>query len=191
MGKLKKILIIFLIFIVGVVSLYLVALKFFEKALPGEITFEPKEPEEETSKIKIDYPALDFELLNFEGEKVKLSDYKDKMMILFFWTTWNPAAQDQLVILESYYQEIKDREDIVLLAINNQEDESVVFNFIRRGKYDLPVLLDEDGKVGELYEISTLPATYFINQEGKVKETHIGILNKEEIKEKVEKLYLK
>ena len=186
----KKVLIIFLIFIIGVFSVYFVISQFFKGIAPAEITFEPEE--EATQELqKIDYSAPGFALFNIEGEEVKFSDYKDKIILLSFWTTWNPAALDQLVILESYYQEIKEKEDIVLFTINNQEDKSVVSNFIRRGEYALPVLLDEDGEIGQLYKISTLPATYFINQEGKVKEIYTGVLSKEEINKKVERLYQK
>ena len=194
MGKFKKTLIVSIIFIIGVLSLYLIASQFLGKTPSSEITFGSEEEvtEEEMSKIKrIDYLAPDFKLLNIEGEEIKLSDYQNKIIVLAFWTTWNPATQDELVILESYYQEIKDKEDIVLLTVNNLEDKSVVSNFIRRGKYVLPVLLDKDGEVGELYGISILPATFFINQEGKVKEMYVGVLNKEEVENKVEKLYLK
>jgi len=188
-GGFKKSLITFLIFIIGVFLIYFIVSQFFEKISSEEVTFET-EKEEMTKDQKIDYSAPVFELSNIEGEKVKLSDYIDKMIVLTFWTTWNSAAQDQLVILESYYQEIKDSEDVVLITINNQEDKNVVSNFIRRGEYILPVLLDEDGAVGELYGIGVLPATYFINQERKVKEVYIGILNKEEIRDKVGRLYL-
>jgi len=188
-GGFKKSLTTFLIFIIGVFLIYFIVSQFFEKISSEEVTFET-EKEEMTKDQKIDYSAPVFELSNIEGEKVKLSDYIDKMIVLTFWTTWNSAAQDQLVILESYYQEIKDSEDVVLITINNQEDKNVVSNFIRRGEYILPVLLDEDGAVGELYGIGVLPATYFINQERKVKEVYIGILNKEEIRDKVGRLYL-
>lgn len=190
----RKTLIIFSIFIAGIILLYLTSLQFFKKAPQEEAAFEAFEPKngattEEAAEVqKIDYLAPDFELLNAAGEKARLGDHKDKIVVLTFWTTWNPAAKDELAILESYYLEIKNREDVVLLTINNQEDKSVVSNFIGRGEYGLPVLLDEDGKAGELYGISTLPATYFIDKGGRVKEIYIGILNKEEIKNRVEKL---
>lgn len=191
--EIKLSLIIFSVLIVGVVLIYLTAVQFFREVPPKEIVIELEEERVETEKMaevkKIDYLAPDFELPNLEGEKVKLSDYRNKNIILNFWTTWNSAAKDQIVIFESYYQEIKDRKDLVLLAVNSQEHKSVVGGFIRRGQYTLPVLLDEDGRVGELYKIGTLPSTYFINPEGKVKEIYIGVLNKEEIKNKIERLY--
>jgi len=187
--EIKMILMTFSILIIGVFLIYLIANQFF-KGTSEEITFEPKRTETAEGKAT-DYPAPGFELPNLEGKAVKLSDYRDKNVILTFWTTWNPAAQDQIVVLESYYQEIKDKTDISLFAVDNQEDKSVVSNFIRRGGYILPVLLDESGKAGESYKINTLPATYFINQAGKVEEIYIGVLSKEEIISKVEHLYQK
>lgn len=187
-----KIVLILITLIFGVALIYLLIAQFFKEP-PKEIIFESEKTTEPTESKKIDYLAPDFKLSNIEGEKVELSDYKDKNIVLTFWTTWNTAAKDQLVILESYYQEISAQgvNDIILLTINNQEDKSVASNFIRRGGYNLPILLDEDGEVGELYKINTLPATYFINQKRMVKEIYIGVLNIEEIKNKVERLYIK
>jgi peroxiredoxin len=191
MKRFIKLLAIPLILIAGTVLIYLAVSQFFKKEPKEEITIGPgEETLKEISEIKkADYLAPDFELLNIQEEKVKLSDFENKIIVLTFWTTWNPAAQDQIAILESYFQEIKESKDIVLLTINNLEDKSIVSNFIKRGDYVLKVLLDEKGEVGESYKISALPATYFINQEGKVKETYIGILSKEEIKNRVEGLY--
>ncbi|MDO8264960.1 MAG: TlpA disulfide reductase family protein [Candidatus Parcubacteria bacterium] len=188
--KIRIILIIILILIIGAVLIYFIAAGFFSGS-SEKITFGISETEEIPENKIIDYISPDFELPDIEGKKIKLGDYKGKNIILTFWTTWNPAAQDQIAVLERYYQRIKNEKDVLLLTINNQEDKSVVSGFIRRGEYTLPVLLDSNGKVGELYKISALPATYFINQEGRVKEIYIGVLNEEEIKNKVGQLYQK
>jgi len=108
---------------------------------------------------------------------------------LVFWTTWNPAAQDQIAILESYYQKIRNQEDVSLITINSQEDKSAVASFLRRGEYELAVLLDEKGEIGELYQINILPAFYFINQDKMVRDKYIGILSEAEIRERAAKLY--
>lgn len=33
-------------------------------------------------------PALDFTLISTEGEKMSLSDFRGKVVLLNFWTTW-------------------------------------------------------------------------------------------------------
>jgi peroxiredoxin len=180
-----------LIFISGMLLIYLAAY-YYLKEEPSQIIIAPEENQQEPAEIKkIDYPAPEFELQNLNGENVKLSDFKGKIIILNFWTTWNPAAQDQVVILDSYFQDIKGKENITLLTVNNLENKSAVLNFISRGEYALPVLLDKDGKIGELYGINSLPETFFIDQQGVVKEIFSGVLSKEEVQSKVEGLYTK
>ena len=189
-----------LVFFGGAFLLYILGSQFLRVEPPRQVSFEPQEMEgappeqgqtfgEAEPTPKEDYEAPDFTLAYVGGESVTLSAYKNTRFVVMFWTTWNPAAQDQLVILESYYKEVKDEEDIAIFVINSQEDKSVVANFIRRGGYQLPVLLDEEGEVGELYNITTIPVFYFIDPQGIVRETHIGVLSQEEIKEKVGMLY--
>lgn len=33
-------------------------------------------------------PAMDFTLEDIEGRQVRLSDFRGKVILLFFWTTW-------------------------------------------------------------------------------------------------------
>ena len=122
---------------------------------------------------------------------MRLSDFrKKKIVVLNFWTTWNPAAEDELMILDNYYQKIKNSPDFAVLAVNNQEDKKIVDNFLRRSGASLPVLYDERGEAGELYKLSILPTTYFINRRGAVADFYVGILSEAEIKDRAEKLLL-
>lgn len=177
------------ILILGVMLIYLAVGWFFGRS-EVSITFQSaNESEEGDVSAKKDYLAPDFQLTDLNGQKTELHDFKGKIVVLVFWTVWNPAAQDQIAILESYYLEMKDSPRVSLLTVDNQEDKSVVGNFIRRGDYLLPVLLDEEGLVGEIYGISALPAFYFIDQSGTVRDAYTGVLSEEEIKKRVEKLF--
>ena len=40
------------------------------------------------SPVSGDLPAPDFKLEDLEGNTVRLSDYRGKMVMLFFWATW-------------------------------------------------------------------------------------------------------
>lgn len=189
--KLTIIIIVFSI-ILGFSLIYFVGSKFLtNQPSQQDITLLDPEDSGEVAKREgqtLDYPAPDFSLPDITGKEQKLSANKGRAVVLSFWTTWNPVAQDQFVILDSYYKDIKDNQDVALLAVNSQEDRSVVANFLRRGNYNLPVLLDEKGMAGELYKISILPITYFISKDGRVKEIYIGILKAEDLKDKVAKL---
>ncbi len=119
------------------VSLYLVSLQFFKTA-PSveEIAFGLSDQAVATGTAAVQgvgYFASGFELLNLAREKIKLSDYKGQIIVLTFWTTWNHSAIDQLAILESYYQEIENKGDIIILTDDSHEDKSAGKNFISRG----------------------------------------------------------
>ncbi len=176
----KLILLSIAIVIFGVSLIYFIAPKFFPK-----VTVEIPEGEEETEKPQIESFSPEFTLGDINGEEVNLEDYKGKATLLTFWTTWHPVAVEQLPILDSYYQKIKNDDQLALLTINNAEEQKTVSNFINRAELSLPVLLDCDGKVGELYKITAIPLHIFINKQGKIKEIYIGSLSQEEISEKL------
>ncbi|MDP3697522.1 MAG: TlpA disulfide reductase family protein [Candidatus Taylorbacteria bacterium] len=71
------------------------------------------------------------------------------------------------------------------ITINSQEDRSIVSNFIERGNYGVEVLLDENGAVGEMYKVRTLPVTYFLDKEGNIADIYVGLLDAEAIVDKV------
>ena len=189
---LKKLFIPVVMFL-GVVLMYNIGLQFLV-APTREVLFEEfgqyRAATATTSVLDtraLNYVAPDFELPDVRGEKIKLSNLSKKAVMLVFWTTWNPAAEDQIAIVESYYQKNKDRGDVVLLAINSQENKSVVSSFLGRSEYQVLVLLDETGKVGESYAIHIVPTFYFI-KEGRVRDRYVGILSENEIQDRVAKL---
>jgi len=124
-----------------------------------------------------------FELENLQGGKVKVSDFLGKPVVLVFWTTWNVLSVDQIRILTEV--ELPREVQLQIITINSQEDRSVVSSFVERGDYDIEVLLDESGAVGEMYKIKTLPVMYFLDKDGNVADIYVGLLDAEAIVEKV------
>jgi len=126
-----------------------------------------------------------FTLTNTKGDTVTLSDFLGKPFILTFWTTWNPIAADQIQVFDSYLR--KDSRDLFeVVTVSNQEDKSVVANFIQRGGYEVLVLLDESCAIGEIYQARNLPLTYFIDKEGIVRDIFVGVLSGEMLEQKAE-----
>jgi len=50
--------------------------------------------------FKVGDQVWDFELQNMEGRNVKLSDYKDKVILLVFFATWCPYCSAEALYLE-------------------------------------------------------------------------------------------
>jgi peroxiredoxin len=175
--------------IAGTGMIYYFGAKFLTTSPEREVAFTPEAPLAEVPPElkKPNYQAPEIILKNMKEEKINLSSFKNKTVVLSFWTTWNPLAKDQLVVLDSYAKKMKGR-GIEILAVANQEDKSVVYNFLRRETLDVPVYLDEEGAAGEIYRITVLPMTYFISRDGRVKDVYIGLLNENELHERVAKV---
>ena len=174
------------IFIAGLIVLRFAGGTFIREAIQ-EVTIE-----ERTAEFsELGQPAPYFELENLGGGKIQIADFLGKPLVLVFWTTWNISSVDQLRILDDLESnkgatsvtEVAPLFEVV--AINNQEDRSIVSSFVERGDYDTEVLLDETGAVGEAYKIKTLPVMYFLDEDGNIAYIYVGLLDAEEIVDKV------
>lgn len=90
---------------------------------------------------------IDFTLTDLEGKSVSLSDYKGKVTLVFFFTTWCPYCSAEAPYLEKeVWQKFKDR-GVQVLAIDVLENKELVEKMRQRFNWTFPVLLDMDGKV--------------------------------------------
>lgn len=176
------------------VGLGLMALSLSAKYLIREVVQEIDiEKAAGIDRAEINKPLPFFELKDLEGNLNRSSDLIGTPAVVIFWTTWNQTSADQIKILDDYKGHPCNKDDpcmdddlFQIVAVNSQEDKSVVVNFMRRGGYQVTALLDDSGAVGELYGARNLPATYFIDKDGMIRDVYIGILSEKALLEKAE-----
>lgn len=144
------------------------------------------ENQQEQSKINL-MDNYDFVLEDLNGNKVTLSELKGKKVFLNFWATWCPPCKAEMPDIEKLYQETKDS-DLVILAVNAGDDKNTVQDFITKNNYNFSVLLDTDGEVSRLYQVTGIPTSYFIDTEGYLDDGISGAISLESMKEYVNKL---
>jgi len=97
-------------------------------------------------------PAPDFELTTDGGEAVKLSDYRGKPVVLYFYPKDDtPGCTTQACGIRDAYSEFQDRGAVVLGVSPDDESSHVKF----RDKYELPftLLADPEHKVADDYGV--------------------------------------
>ncbi|MBI4837283.1 MAG: TlpA family protein disulfide reductase [Candidatus Portnoybacteria bacterium] len=177
----------FLIIIGIIILLFLILLILrliggvFIKEITQEVSVKTYEDKDAVASLNKEAPF--FELPDLAGNKIKLSDFLGSPLVITFWTTWNSASADQIKIFDDFLSKNKSLPAgeagilFKILTINSQEDKSAVSNFIKRGGYQLNVLLDEKGAISEIYRARNLPITYFLDKNGAIKDIFMGVLN--------------
>ena len=135
--------------------------------------------------LKTGGKAPDFSLQTLDGEMVKLSDFEGKKVILNFWATWCKPCREEMPDLQSIYAQRDD--DVVILAVN-MDAQNDVKGFIDSYSVTFPVLLDEEDEVADTYQIISLPTTYFIDEDGKIVQKHLGQITYEQLEEMIAKI---
>lgn len=136
---------------------------------------------EKTALLQVGDEAPDFALVDMNGKKHQLSDYKGQGVFLNFWGTWCKPCEREFPLMDKQYQVYKDQ-GLEILAVNIGESNFAVQKFIDRKGLSFPVLIDNNKSVMETYNINPLPTTLLINPEGKIEKVITGEMSEEMIK---------
>jgi thiol-disulfide isomerase/thioredoxin len=132
--------------------------------------------------------APDFTLKDLEGNTVKLSDFRGKVVVLDFWATWCPPCRKgipEFVELQEEYGQDK----LVVLGINmDQGDLSVVPKFAEEYKINYAILYFTPQVAAAYGGITGIPTTFILDQEGYVRLGVKGYNPKENFKQVIDTL---
>ncbi len=138
-------------------------------------------------KVAVGAQAPDFALVDMQGKKHQLSDYRGQGVFLNFWGTWCPPCKKEMPYINNQYHQYKDK-GVQVLTVDIQESELAVNQFAERLKLDFPIMIDTDKEVMSTYGIDPLPATFLIDKNGEVVEYYTGELTEEKVREFMEKI---
>lgn len=130
--------------------------------------------------------APDFELFNHEGEKISLSDFKGKSVVLYFYPKDNtPGCTTEACNFRDDYEEYR-KQGVVIIGVSPDSKES---HSKFTSKHSLPfiLLVDEDHKVCEIYGVwgkkktfgkeyfGVLRTTFLIDKNGNIVKVFKGV----------------
>ncbi len=124
--------------------------------------------------VRIGASLPNFTLYDLQGNRVKLSDYAGRPVLINAWASWCPPCRAEMPALNQYYQTYKNT-GLVILAINDGESQSIAADFTGQIGVTFPVLLDPGTQVLDGYGIHDLPTSILVGRDGLVKTIHIGL----------------
>lgn len=129
--------------------------------------------------------APDFALQDLDGETVRLSDLRGQTVLVNFWATWCGPCRDEMPAIQARYN---DRGDFAVLAVDFGENAQQVQNFLTEIQVELPVLLDQDGSVQDLYRVRGYPSSFFVDGDGVIRFLHIGQMSEADLESFLEQM---
>lgn len=120
--------------------------------------------------------APDFDLVDLDGNNVRLSDLRGKVVFLNFWASWCPSCIAEMPDIEAVHQKYKDQ-NVVVVGVDIRENENTVRRFTEDNGYDWTFVLDKTGLVSYTYEIDGIPASFFLDTNGIIRSAKVGAMS--------------
>lgn len=118
-------------------------------------------------EVKDRLPAPDFTLVNPDGKKVSLKDFRGKVVFLNFWATWCKYCGDEMPSMQRLYQEFRGK-GFEIVGVNVKDKRPDALAFAKKLRVTYPIVLDPEGEVGLLYGAFGMPLSYLIDRNGTV-----------------------
>jgi len=138
-------------------------------------------------------PAAIFTLTSNTGKRISLNDYKGKPVLLNFWATWCTPCKVEMPWFEEFQKKYA-AQGLQVIGINEDEDakspeiQAQIKKVLENTGVDYTILMGDD-KVGNAYGgLDVLPATYYIDRNGKIVAQAIGLAPKEEAEANIQKI---
>ena len=105
---------------------------------------------------------------------ISLSDHKGKVVLVNIWATWCRPCVDEMPSMEKLYQEFKDDNFEILAVSIDALGAEVVGPFMQKYNLTFPALLDSEGTIRQSYQVTGVPESFIIDQQGVLVKKIIG-----------------
>jgi peroxiredoxin len=115
-------------------------------------------------------------MTTLDGKTITNKDLAGKVTIFNFWATWCAPCRDEMPSIQELKRKLSGR-PFVVLAVNLDEPESRIRNFLAQVKVDFTVLLDPERQVAKAWQARVLPASFVIGPDGRIRYSLVGEIN--------------
>jgi thiol-disulfide isomerase/thioredoxin len=135
-------------------------------------------------ELSEDAQAPDFALEMLEGRTLQLSELRGRKIVLNFWASWCAPCRKEMPDLERVHRQYGDR--VTVVGINIQEDRSSVERFLQEVPVSYTIALDPQGVAVRAYRVIAQPATFWIDEHGRIVERKFGAYTPTELEERAQ-----
>jgi cytochrome c biogenesis protein CcmG, thiol:disulfide interchange protein DsbE len=122
--------------------------------------------------------APDFTLPQLDGQRLSLSSYRGKIVLLDFWATWCVPCREEIPHFVELQKKYGNR-GLQIVGVSMDDSSDPVRPFYQRFQMNYPVVMG-NARIGELYGgVLGLPIAFLIDRDGHIHAKHIGATDPE------------
>lgn len=124
--------------------------------------------------------APDFTLMTLDGQQIRLSEQRGKVVVLNFWASWCVPCRTEAPVLQSIWEQYRER-GVLVMGVAYTDTESGAREFIAEYNQTYPNGMDLGTRISDLYHIQGVPETFVIDQQGNIVEFIYAAVNEEDL----------
>lgn len=129
--------------------------------------------------------APNFFLTTADGRTLTMDALRGRPVLINHWATWCPPCREEMPTLIKAAEE---HPDLVIIAADHMEDGERVEAFAKEFGMTMPVTLDADGVLSDLFSVRAFPTSVFIDREGNIAGQWVGYMPPDRLQEMLAKV---
>jgi len=123
--------------------------------------------------------APEFSLQDMDGEWVRLSNFRGKVVLVTFWASWSPESNRQVRDLSSLHSKYADK-GVVFIGISVDEGGAErIRPYVEKNNFRFPIVIAKTSTKIDYGGIGKLPSTFVIDQKGNIYKEYFGYKNRQ------------
>jgi Leucine-rich repeat (LRR) protein/peroxiredoxin len=121
-------------------------------------------------------PAPDFKVQTFDGQSIRLSEQRGKVVVLYFWGTWCAPCVATTAKRERVFGDLlKKYDDLVVISLSQDDEEKATRELLSKHNVNsLHAVIPFQSHVGEDYFVRGSGIYFLVDRQGQVVSSHFG-----------------
>ncbi len=117
--------------------------------------------------------APDVEMISLDGEKVKLSENRGRIIVITFWDSWSTACVNEIPQLNLLINDFRNFNDQIIFWAVSVEAPISIKKFLKKQSFDFKHFHSGFAAKQE-FSVIGFPTHFIIDKTGKIRYKHIG-----------------
>ncbi len=124
---------------------------------------------------------------DIDGNEVAFEDFFGKPLVVNLWASWCGPCKYEMPDFQEAYNNYGDDVHFIMISLQDGYNENMktATDFINSNGYNMPFYFDTKREVSSTLRIRSIPTTFFINKDGSVNYSHIGLIDASQLNQNI------